>query len=176
LSENVFKTLKIYKTHNKRLFNESEGLVPAVCLKKVIQNQSVPITLKNSIQYKNSIKARSNSQYEHMPPIKEDLLTSNGGGDGERRKAEKQLPATPTSDRTLSNDINLKSSSDVGPKIPIPKVPIAPKHVPPPPTPPSPLELTQSHDEIWYSIEKYVDAVGDGISFEKGEKFKVNLK
>ena len=168
----TFSKLKPQHRKTKRCFNESEGVVPAVCLKKVIQNQSVPITLKNSIEYKESIKARSNSQYEHMPPIKEDSPTANG----ERGKVEKPLPATPTSDRTLSSDISLKSSSssnDGGAKMP--KVPSAPKHVPPPPPPP-PAELTQSHDEIWYSIEKYVDAVGDGISFEKGEKFNVLIK
>lgn len=51
-----------------KLFNETEGLVPAVCLKKVIQNHETLITLKNSMQYKNTVQTKSDHSFDRAPP------------------------------------------------------------------------------------------------------------
>ena len=54
---------KPFKTNREMLFKK-------VCLKKVIQNQDIPITLKNSLQYKNRIQSKSESSFKRRPPFK----------------------------------------------------------------------------------------------------------
>lgn len=100
-----------------------------------------------------------------MPPIKEELMTLPGDTLPRRAADVTELPTpafkinfkplTSSSPRETKSEISLK-------------VPEAPKHIPPPPP-----ALNLSTDEIMYSIETYVDTVGDGISFEKGQKLKV---
>ena len=122
---------KCISLSKSRLFNESEGLVPAVCLTKVLQNQSVPITLKNSVNYKNKIQTKKEfEKFESLLPVKEDS-----------EEAEESSSAQLT---------------------------ITPKIV----YIPAPIE-DSSTDEICFSIEKYVDSTGSSMSFEKGQKFKV---
>ena len=99
-----------------------------------------------------------------MPPIKEELLTLPGDTLSKRTALDEKKQPTPAFKINFEPDVSSRSSSSSE----TPQVPEAPKHVPPPPPAP-----TLSSDEIWYSIERYVDAVGDGISFEKGQKFKV---
>ena len=47
----------------------------------------------------------------------------------------------------------------------------------PAPTKPAPVYAGACKaEEIFFSIEKYNDQVGDGISFDQGEKFCVNIR
>ena len=139
-----FKNIMLFR----RAFNLAEGLVPGVCLKKVIQNQTVPITLANSVRYRHEIKTKDDTPiaYSHLPPIKEDAAP-----------VEEE-----TSTNLISSPVNVlpKNAAELPKANPPVAAPIAAK-------------LETPVQEIAYSIANYVDTVGDGISFDKGQKFKV---
>lgn len=128
-----------------RLFSKKEGLVPAVCLRKVLQGPNCPImTLANSFKVK--VKNECLEEIKHPEFDPASLIDNENVLNSSTDSFNNSLPAS-------NNKL------------------IFTKAAPTQPVPTCGGECKV--EDIFYSIDKYVDQVGDGISFGQGEKFNV---